>query len=145
MAIRAPTRAAGANHQVGTVGIAYLDFPSKSSTSLPCGGVSDVGVGKWALGAGSNLGALASSSVPWAAPCVTVKALEVEASAASMGAICALNALKKSSAIFLATLSIKREPTWANLPPIWRQLSFFLKMPLKFEIQHYNKIENSML
>src|SRR5438105_465415 len=36
-----------------------------------------------------------------------------------------LNALKKSSAIFEAAASIKRDPIWANLPPICARARYF--------------------
>jgi len=51
-----------------------------------------------------------------------VRRLQREAGVAPSGltagpASFSLNAVKKSSAIFLATPSINREPTWASLPP----------------------------
>ena len=87
----APKTKAGKSHQAGT------------TFSGLCGELSRRGAaGEFAPEVGAALGDSAFTVI----------------CSVSLGPTAIWNALKKSSAIFLATLSISLEPTCANLPPI---------------------------
>jgi hypothetical protein len=85
----APRRAAGKSHQAGTL-VSSVDVVDGGGTDVGAAGTADAVALE---GVADGLTRACGDSAFW-------------------------NALKKSSAIFLATLSIKREPTCANLPPI---------------------------